>query len=81
VSTPDLGTVGELCRLASTVRVLGCRAHLVGADEHLWSLLDLAGVTDVLCACPAEASAALSTAPPTAPPTPAATDQTGADLR
>lgn len=66
--TPDLRTVDELCRLAATVRGLGCRAHLVGADEHLWSLLDLAGVADVLCSCPAD-------------PPPTARSLTGADLR
>jgi hypothetical protein len=61
LNTPDLGTVDELCRLAATVRGLGCRAHLVGADEQLWALLDLAGVADVLCSCPADAT-------PSAPP-------------
>jgi hypothetical protein len=81
MSTPDLGTIDELCRLATTVRGLGCRAHLVGADEHLWSLLDLAGVADVLCACPAERPSTAVTTAVTASPPPAATDLTGADLR
>lgn len=68
VSTPDLCAVDELCRLAATARRLGCCAHLVGADDELWSLLDLAGVADVLCSCPADAP-------------PATRPLTGADLR
>jgi hypothetical protein len=53
VSSPDLGAVDEVCRFAAAVRRLGCRAHLVDADDDLWSLFDLAGVADVLCECPA----------------------------
>jgi anti-anti-sigma regulatory factor len=49
----DLRAVDELCRLATTVRRLGCRAHLVGVDAELQELLELAGVTDVLLGCPA----------------------------
>ena len=52
MTAPDLGDVEVLCRLAGAARRLGCRAHLVGADPDLHSLLDLAGVADVLCACP-----------------------------
>lgn len=52
MTSPDLGDVDELCRLAGAARRLGCRAHLVGADADLHSLLELAGVADVLCACP-----------------------------
>jgi hypothetical protein len=53
VTTRDLGAVDELCRLAAAARRLGCRAHLVDADADLRALLDLAGVADVLCECPA----------------------------
>ncbi len=52
MTSPDLSDVEELCRLAGAARRLGCRAHLVGADPDLHSLLELAGVADVLCACP-----------------------------
>jgi hypothetical protein len=52
VTAPDLRDVEELCRLAGTARRLGCRAYLVGADPDLHALLELAGVADVLCACP-----------------------------
>jgi hypothetical protein len=51
--TPDIGTVDELCRLATLVRRLGCRVHLAGADAELCELLELAGVADVLLPCPA----------------------------
>jgi ABC-type transporter Mla MlaB component len=54
MSTPDLVAVDDLCRLARAARRLGCRAHLVGADEKLRSLLELAGVSDILCHCPAD---------------------------
>jgi anti-anti-sigma regulatory factor len=57
VSAPDLGAVDDLCRLAAAARRLGCRAHLVGADPDLRALLDLAGVSDVLCECPATSPA------------------------
>ena len=50
---PDLTSVDDLCRLAHAARRLGCRAHLVGADAELHALLELAGVADVLCDCPA----------------------------
>jgi hypothetical protein len=52
MTSPDLRDVEELCRLAGAARRLGCRAHLVGADPDLHSLLELAGVADVLFACP-----------------------------
>jgi len=53
----DLRTVDELCRLAVVARGLGCRVHLVGTDPELRSLLDLAGLDDVLAECPATALA------------------------
>ena len=53
MSTPDLRAVDDLCRLAAAARRLGCRAHLVDADDDLRALLDLAGVADVLGDCPA----------------------------
>ncbi len=49
----ELRTVDELCRLAVVARELGCRVHLVGTDPELRSLLDLAGLDDVLAECPA----------------------------
>ena len=49
----DLRTVDELCRLAVVARGLGCRVHLVATDPELRSLLDLAGLDDVLGECPA----------------------------
>ena len=48
VSTPDLGAVDELCRLARAAQRLGCTVRLVGVTEELRALLDLAGVGDVL---------------------------------
>jgi hypothetical protein len=53
MTVPDLTSVDDLCRLAHAARRLGCRAHLVGADAELHALLELAGVADVLCDCPA----------------------------
>ncbi len=49
VSAPDLGAVDELCRLARAAQRLGCTVRLEGATDELRSLLDLAGVGDVLC--------------------------------
>jgi hypothetical protein len=57
MSTLDLRAVDDLCRLAAAARRLGCRAHLVDADADLRALLDLAGVADVLCQCPAASPA------------------------
>lgn len=56
MTAPDLVAVDELCRLAATARRLGCRAHLVGVDDELHALLELAGVADVLVRCPADAA-------------------------
>lgn len=53
-TSPDLRVVDELCRLAVAARRLGCGIHLTGADGDLRSLLELAGVGDVLRECPAE---------------------------
>ena len=58
---PDLRAVDELCRLAVAARRLGCRIHLVGDDDDLRSLLDVAGVGDVLGRCPARAHRADTT--------------------
>jgi hypothetical protein len=59
VSAPDsssagLDAVSELCRLAVVIRRLDCRVHLAGADPGLRELIRLAGLGDVLGACPAE---------------------------
>lgn len=54
MTTPDLLAVDELCRLAAVARRLGCRAHLVGADAELHALLDLAGVAEIVLACPCD---------------------------
>lgn len=54
VRATDLGAVDDLCRLAIAARKLGCRVHLVGADADLRTVLELAGVDDVLGDCPAE---------------------------
>lgn len=48
----DLATVDDLCRLAVEARRLGCHIHLHEPDRDLWELLDLAGVADVVRACP-----------------------------
>lgn len=56
MTTSDLQTVDELCRLAIAARRLGCRLHLADADPQLRELIDLAGVDDVLATCPAAAS-------------------------
>jgi hypothetical protein len=55
VSSPDLRSVDELCRLGQTLRKLGCGIHLVDIDPELKELLELAGVADVLGECPAAA--------------------------
>ena len=66
MNAPDLRAVDDLCRLVVVARRLGCGVHLTGADADLRSLLDLAGVGDLLCGCEADASVP---------------DGTGADLR
>jgi hypothetical protein len=53
MTTPDLRTVDELCRLAVAARRLDCRIHLAGAGPDLRALLDVAGVGEVLGKCPA----------------------------
>lgn len=53
MTAPDLDAVDDLCRLAVAAGRLGCRVHLDEAGPELWSLLELAGVTDVLQRCPA----------------------------
>jgi anti-anti-sigma regulatory factor len=55
MTSPDLRVVDELCRLAVAARKVGCRVHLAGSDPELRSLLELAGVDDVLGECPAGA--------------------------
>ncbi|HYN32923.1 MAG TPA: hypothetical protein VES40_09875 [Ilumatobacteraceae bacterium] len=49
----DLQAVDELCRLVVAARRLGCDVHLTGVDPDLRALLDLAGVADLICGCPA----------------------------
>ena len=44
----NLGEVDLLCRLALSARRLGCRVHLRGVSPELRSLIELAGVDDVL---------------------------------
>lgn len=68
MTAPDLQAVDELCRLAVVARRLGCRVHLTGVDPDLRSLLDLAGVADLLCECPPDERDLIP-------------DDTGADLR
>jgi anti-anti-sigma regulatory factor len=53
VTVPDLQAVDELCRLVVAARRLGCDVHLTGVDPDLRSLLDVAGVADLMCGCPA----------------------------
>ena len=48
MSVPDLEAVDELCRLARAAQLLGCTVRLEGVTNELRSLLDLAGVGDVL---------------------------------
>lgn len=57
----DLSAVDDLCRLAVAARRLGCGVHLTGTDPELRSLLDLAGVDDVLGECPAAGQPTLPT--------------------
>lgn len=44
----DLGEVDLLCRLALSARRLGCRVHLSRVSPELRSLIELAGLEDVL---------------------------------
>jgi anti-anti-sigma regulatory factor len=53
MTVPDLAAVDELCRLVVVARRLGCDVHLTGVDPDLRSLLDVAGVADLMCECPA----------------------------
>jgi hypothetical protein len=53
VTVPDLQAVDELCRLVVAARRLGCDVHLTGVDPDLRSLLDVAGVADLMFECPA----------------------------
>lgn len=47
-SVPDLGEVDVLCRLALSAKRLGCRVHLTHVSPELRSLIELAGMDDVL---------------------------------
>jgi hypothetical protein len=53
MTVPDLAAVDELCRLVVVARRLGCDVHLTGVDPDLRSLLDVAGVVELMCECPA----------------------------
>jgi hypothetical protein len=53
VTVPDLRAVDELCRLVVAARRLGCDVHLTGVGPDLRSLLDVAGVADLMFECPA----------------------------
>ena len=48
MSEPDLRAVDELCQLVRSAQRLGCRVRLEGVPDELRSLLDLAGVGDVV---------------------------------
>jgi len=52
MASADLDDVDDLCRLAVAARRLGCRIHLADADPELRSLIELAGIDDVLGWCP-----------------------------
>jgi hypothetical protein len=56
VTAADLRDVDDLCRLAVVARRLGCHIHVPEIDRGLWELIELAGVVDVVRACPATAS-------------------------
>ena len=45
---PDLRAVDDLCQLVLAAQRLGCTVRLEGATDEVRSLLDLAGVGDVL---------------------------------
>lgn len=48
VDAGDLGEVDVLCRLALSAKRLGCRVHLTHVSPELRSLIELAGMEDVL---------------------------------
>lgn len=49
-TTPNLGEVDLLCRLALSARRLGCRVHLSDVSPELRSLIELAGLDRLLLA-------------------------------